>query len=150
MRSLLILAVMSCSPDEAGKPAEGASSPDGGNAVAATEGGNAMSVSSPFHEDFQTAYGSVLWTMMVLRWCDRRWARPKETAAAEARLKAIDEQAVKLGLRPQMDQAAQDNARQMATMRLDVHCNGGFDRFHASAERALTKVERLFRSKQGS
>ena len=129
---------------------DGASSPDGGNAVAATESSNAMSVSSPFHEDFRIAYGSVLWTMMVLRWCDRRWTRPSETAAAEARLRAIDEQAVKLGLRPQMDQAAQDNAQQMAIMRLDVHCNGGFERFHASAERALAKVERLIRSKQGS
>ena len=159
MRSLLILAVVSCSPDEAGKPAEGASSPDSAtpiaatetsNAVAATESSNAVSVSSPFHEDFRTAYGSVLWTMMVLHWCDRRWARPREMSAAEARLKAIDEQAVKLGLRPQMDQAAQGNAQQMATMRLDVHCNGGFDQFHARADRALTDIERLMRTRQAS
>jgi len=109
-----------------------------------------MAVSSSFREKFRTAYGSVLWTMMVLRWCDRKWVRPKETAAAEARLKAIDEEAVRLGLRPQMDQAAHDKAQQMATMRLDVHCSGGFDPFHASADRALTKLERLMRSRQGS
>ena len=94
-------------------------------------------------EDFRTAYGSVLWTMMVLRWCDARWKRPQETAAAEARLAAIDAEAISRGLKPQMEQAANDNAQQMATMRLDTMCNGGFDDFHARAQQALDKLERL-------
>ena len=98
---------------------------------------------SHFREDFRTAYASVLWTMMVLRWCDRRWDRPKETAEAESRLAAIDAEAIRRGLKPQMDQAAQDNAQMMATMRLDTMCSGGFDPFHARAQRALDKLERM-------
>jgi hypothetical protein len=98
---------------------------------------------SVFREDFRTAYGSVLWTMMVLRWCDARWKRPRETAAAEARLAAVDAEAIRRGLRPQMEQAANDNAQQMATMRLDAMCNGGFDDAHARAQQALDKLERL-------
>ncbi len=85
---------------------------------------------------------------MVLRWCNDRWNRPKETAAAEARFKAINAQAIRRGLKPQMDQAAQDNARKMAVMRLDVRCHGGFARPHANAKQALTKVERLMRARQ--
>ena len=138
---MLILALASCSPEEAGNPPH--------QQPPENLSGNAMAVSSPFHEEFRTAYASVLWTMMVLRWCDQRWVRPKETAAAEARLSAIDDQAVKLGLKAQMDEAAQFNAQQMATMRLDVHCSGGFERFHASAEQALAKVEQLLRARQG-
>jgi hypothetical protein len=42
-----------------------------------------------------------------------------------------------------MEQAADDNARQMATMRLDTMCGGGFDPFHARAQRALDELERL-------
>ena len=133
----MTLTLISCSPDEAGKPAA--------DPALANDDGNAMAANSPFNEDFRTAYRSVLWTMMFLRWCDRRWERPKETAKAEARLAAIEGEAVRRGLKPQMDQAVQDNAQQMALMRLDVHCSGGFERPHASAQQALSKVERLLR-----
>jgi hypothetical protein len=102
-----------------------------------------MVADSLFRDDFRTAYGSVLWTMMVLRWCNARWDRPKETAALESRLAAIDAEAIRRGLKPQMEQAAGDNARQMATMRLDTMCNGGFEPSRASAERALTELERF-------
>jgi len=105
--------------------------------------GNPVAVDPQFREDFQTAYAAVLSSMMVLRWCDARWKRPEETAAAESRLAAIDKQATNMGLEPQMEQAADDNARQMATMRLDTMCSGGFDPFHARAERALDELERL-------
>lgn len=98
---------------------------------------------SAFREDFQTAYISVLWTMMVLRWCDARWKRPQETAAAEARLAAVDVEAIRRGLKPQMERAASHNAQQMATMRLDAMCNGGFDDAHARALQALDRLERL-------
>ncbi len=98
---------------------------------------------SAFREQSQPAYASVLWSMMVLRWCDARWKRPQETAEAEARLAAIDAEAVNLGLKPQMDQAGRDNAEQMATMRLDTMCSGGFDRFHVNAQKALAELERL-------
>lgn len=118
--------------------------------MAAAEGGNATTPGSAFQDEFRTAYASVLWSMMVLRWCDRRWVRPEETAAAEVRLKAIDEQAIKLGLKPQMDQAARDNAQQMATMRLDVHCSGGFERFYATANQSLSRMERLMPGRQRS
>ena len=109
-----------------------------------------MTADPQFREDFQTAYAAVLWSMMVLRWCDARWKRPVETAAAESRLAAIDKQATNMGLEPQMEQAADDNARQMATMRLDTMCTGGFDPFHARAEKALAEIERLIRGRQGS
>ena len=98
---------------------------------------------SAFREDFQTAYISVLWTMMFLRLCDARWKRPQETAAAEARLAAIDAEAIRRGLSPQMEQAANVKAQQMATMRLDTMCNGGFDDAHARAQQAIEKLERL-------
>ena len=104
---------------------------------------------SAFREDFRTAYASVLWSMMVLRWCDARWKRPRETAAAEARLAAIDAEATSRGLKPLMDQAAADNAGQMATMRLDTMCSGGFDEFHARAQRALDEMERLMAGLKG-
>ena len=136
LRSLLILAMISCFSAERAP------------AAATTASGSAIVAGSSFHEDFRTAYGSVLWTMMVLRWCNDRWNRPKETAAAEARFKAIKAQAIRRGLKPQMDQAAQDNARTMAVMRLDVRCNLGFARPHANAKQALTKVERLMRARQ--
>jgi hypothetical protein len=84
--------------------------------------------------------------MMVLRWCDDRWKRPRERARAEARLAAIDAKAVGLGLRPEMELAASDNARKMATMRLDTRCSGGFDRSQEAAEKALTARERLMES----
>ncbi len=42
-----------------------------------------------------------------------------------------------------MVQAADDNARQMATMRLDSMCNGGFEPSRASADRGLTELERF-------
>ena len=109
-----------------------------------------MVPSPQFREDFRTAYRSVLWTMMVLRWCNARWDRPKETAAAESRLAAIDAKAIRRGLKPQMEQAASDNAQQMAVMRLDVRCSGGFDPAHARADRALTELERLMRRRQTS
>jgi hypothetical protein len=131
---LLIVALISSAP-AANAPAV-ASSP-------LLEYANAVAVNSAFHEEFRMAYGSALWTMMVLRWCDGRWNRPVETAKAEARLKAINAKAVRRGLKPQMEQAAEDNARQMAVMRLDVHCSAGFDRSHANADRALAKTERL-------
>ncbi len=121
LRGLLILALMASSPPPA------------------------AAASSPFHEEFRTAYGSVLWTMMVLRWCNDRWDRPRQTAAAEARLKAINSKAVRRGLGPQMRQAADDNARQMAVMRLDVRCSQGFERPHSQARNALSKAERLLR-----
>ena len=105
---------------------------------------------SEFREDFRTAYRSVLWTMMVLRWCDARWERPKQTAAAEARLATIDADAIRRGLKPQMEQAANDNAQQMATMRLDTMCSGGFDSSHARANQALDELERLMRERQAS
>ena len=85
--------------------------------------------------------------MMVLRWCDQRWDRPRETAVAEARLAAIDARAIAMGLKPQMKQAANDNARKMAIMRLDTRCNGGFDRFHRSAKRALEGLEELMKQR---
>jgi hypothetical protein len=131
LRGLLILTMMSCFSAERAP------------AVTTTASVSTMAAGSSFHEDFRTAYGSVLWTMMVLRWCNDRWNRPKETAAAEARFKAITARAIRRGLKRQMDQAAQDNARKMAVMRLDVRCNGGFARPHANAKQALTKVERL-------
>ena len=87
---------------------------------------------------------------MLLRWCDRRWVRPKETAAAETRLRAIDEQALSLGLKQQMEEAAHVNAQRMATMRLDVNCSGGFERFHVIADRALSDVEHLLSSRRGA
>ena len=98
---------------------------------------------SLFREDFRLAYASVLWTMMDLRLCDARWNRPQERAKAEARLAAIDAQAVGLGLKPDMEQAAQDNAKMMATMRLDTSCNHGFERSQKSAEGALSELERF-------
>ncbi len=96
-----------------------------------------------FQKEFRTAYASVLWSMMVLRWCNARWKRPQEAAEAEERLAAIGAEAIRRGLKPQMEQAADDNARQMATMRLDTMCGGGFDPFHARAQRALDELERL-------
>ena len=98
-----------------------------------------------FRQDFRVAYGAVLWRMMLLRWCDARWKRPAETAAAEARLAAINALAIRLGLQPEMDQAGTDNARQMAIMRLDVHCNLGFDPTHASAIEGLAALEKRMR-----
>ena len=98
---------------------------------------------TPFQEEFRAAYGSVLWTMMFLRWCNGIWKHPRETAAAEARFRAINAQAIRRGLKRQMEQAADDNARQMAVMRLDIRCSGGFDRPHTNARRALTQVEQL-------
>ena len=120
-------------------------------ATAATiESSDARAVSSAFREEFRTAYGSVLWTMMVLRWCNERWDRPKETAAAEARFKAISALAIRRDLKRQMNQAARDNARAMAVMRLDTRCNGGFNRSHAGTQRALSKAEHLLRNRRRS
>ena len=87
---------------------------------------------------------------MVLRWCDDRWTRPRERAQSEARLAAIDAEADRLGLRPEMELAAQDNAQQMATMRLDTRCSGGFDRSQQAAEKALTGLEGLMESRRNS
>lgn len=102
-----------------------------------------MMANSLFREDFRTAYGSVLWRMMLLRWCNARWDRPKETAELESRLAVIEAEAIRRGLKRQMEQAASDNARQMATMRLDAMCNGGFEPSRASADRGLTELERF-------
>ena len=138
LRGLLILALVSWSTHQAGNSAA--------TAAPAINGGIAMAAAgTAFQEEFRAAYRSALWTMMVLRWCDRRWDRPVQTAKAEARLRAVSRQAIRRGLKRQMEQAADDNARQMAVMRLDVRCTGGFDRFHASAQRALTGVEQLMR-----
>ena len=142
-RSVLVIALMSCAPDEAATVVQ---EKWPSNRSTATETMNAMAAESPFQAEFRTAYSSVLWTMMVLRWCDGRWHRPKETAAAEVRLKSINAEAIRRGLKLQMDRAAHDNAQQMATMRLDVHCNGGFDRSYDRAKAALTKMERLLRA----
>lgn len=131
-RSVLIVALTFCNPGGVGSAAVG----------------KTMTANAPFHAEFRTTYASVLWTMMMLRWCNDRWNRPMETAAAEARFKAITAVAIRRGLKPQMDQAARDNARQMAVMRLDVRCNGGFARPHANAKQALTKVERLMRTRR--
>ncbi len=98
---------------------------------------------SLFREDFRTAYGAVLWRMMLLRWCNARWDRPKETAELESWLAKIDAEAIRRGLKRQMEQAASDNAKQMATMRLDAMCNDGFEPSRASAERGLTELERF-------
>ena len=129
------MALMSCSPP--GEPTQE------GSPGAGTETGKPMIADSLFRQDFRTAYASVLWTMMVLRWCDARWDRPRETAEVESRLAALDAQAIRRGLKPQIEQAAADNARMMATMRLDTRCNGGFEPSRASADRALTELERF-------
>jgi hypothetical protein len=94
-----------------------------------------------FAEDFTTSYTSVLWTMMFLSLCDKRWDRPRETAQLEARLAAIDAKAIGLGLKPAMEQAAHRKAQQMATMRFDTRCNGGFEKAYQSAKGALTEIE---------
>ena len=106
-----------------------------------------MIANSLFREDFRTAYGAVLWRMMLLRWCNARWDRPKETAELESRLAVIEAEAIRRGLKPQMVQAASDNAEQMATMRLDAMCNGGFEPSWVSAERGLTELERFMSSR---
>jgi hypothetical protein len=98
-----------------------------------------------FREDFRLAYSSVLWTMMFLRWCDARWTQPQETARAESRLAAIEAQAISLGLKQDMEQAARDNGQRMSTMRLDAMCNGGFERSHKSAQGALSELEGFMR-----
>ena len=136
---LLGAALASCSPGSAdgGVPPL----PDREEAAAP-----ASTLDAAFSEDFRRAYAAALWSMMVLRWCDERWNRPRLTAEAEARLAAINAIATRQGLKPIMDQAGRDNARAMATMRLDVRCNGGFDRFHAAALKALAEVERLLRT----
>ena len=129
------MALMSCSPPS--EPTQ-ENSPGPG-----TQTGKPMIANSLFREDFRTAYGSVLWRMMLLRWCNARWDRPKETAELELRLAAIDAEAIRRGLKPQMEQAADDNARQMAIMRLDTMCSGGFEPSRASAERGLAELERF-------
>jgi hypothetical protein len=86
--------------------------------------------------------------MMVLRWCNARWDRPRETAEAEARLTVIDAEAIRRGLKAQMEQAAGDNGRQMATMRLDSMCNGGFEPAWARADRSLAELERFMSRRQ--
>lgn len=114
-----------------------------GGGGAGTQDDKPMPGDALFREDFRTAYGVVLWRMMLLRWCDARWDRPKETAELESRLAAINAEALRRGLKRQMEQAADDNARQMATMRLDTMCRGGFEPSRASAERGLTELERF-------
>ena len=141
MRGLLVLALASCSSDSNSYQAP--------PTVPANEIGKPMTPGdSLFRQDFRTAYGSVLWTMMVLRWCDERWAGPAETAKAQARLEAIDAQAAAMGLDEEMRQAADDNARQMAIMRLDTRCHGGFEPALQNAKRALGKVESLIAARK--
>ena len=146
LRSLLVLALVSCSPQEAegggAGPRDDKPSPAGGGA-AGTQDDKPMPGNALFREDFRTAYGSVLWTMMFLRLCNARWDRPKETAELEARFASIEAQAISRGLKPRMEQAAADKAQQMATMRLDTQCHGGFERARASADRTLTELERM-------
>jgi hypothetical protein len=134
-RFLLAMALMSCSPPSE-QTREG--HPGGG-----TQSGKPTMADSLFRQDFRTGYASVLWTMMMLRSCNDRWNRPKETAELVSRLAAVDAEAIRRGLKPQMEQAARDNARRMATMRLDMMCNAGFERAQASAEGALIELERF-------
>lgn len=96
---------------------------------------------SLFRQDFRTAYASVLWNMMVLRWCGERWDRRQDMAKPEARFAAIEAKATRMDLKDEMRQAAADNARAMATMRLDTRCNEGFGRALERTGRVLGELE---------
>ncbi len=98
-----------------------------------------------FRTEFKEAYRSALWTMMFLRWCGARWQRPDELAVEEARLSALNERAHALDLHPEMRLAAQENAQQMAVMRLDTYCNGGFEKAAESHAATVARLERALR-----
>ena len=103
-----------------------------------------------FGKTFRTAYASVLWNMMILRWCGARWDRHQDMVKSEARFAAIEAQAIRLELKEEMRQAAADNARAMATMRLDTRCNEGFGPARDRTERVLGELESFIVRRKGA
>jgi hypothetical protein len=91
--------------------------------------------------EFKEAYRSALWTMKSLRWCSEHWQRSDELAIEEARLSALEERARALGLHQEMRLAADENAQQLALMRLDNQCRSGFEKAAESHAANVARVE---------